>query len=391
MNNKIDIYLSEILDTAIEIRRHIHKNPELSGEEKKTANYICSFLDKWNIPYRKNIGGLNIVADIIGEKSGDCIALRADMDALPIQETNEVCYKSQNDGIMHACGHDVHTASLLGAAHILSKMKSEIAGSIRLFFQSSEEVLPGGAKLMIDAGILNEKKLKCVIGQHVIPNIESGKIGMKSGMYMASCDEIFMKIIGKGGHAATPEFTVNPVYIAAEILSKLRHINDKNINNIPTILSFGRFIANGKTNVVPQEVNIEGTFRTLDENWRAEAKQIIKNTCEEISKQMSGNYELNIIHGYPSLFNNEKLTQSFKEITSQCLGNDNVLDLPIMMISDDFSFYSQSVPSIYYRIGTGKDTNIHTSNFDIDENAIKTNIMVLTSSAIELLNPKYNF
>ena len=260
--DKIKNLAKELLPEIISIRRHLHANPELSFEETETAKYICSVLKKENIDFKSGIAGTGIVATIKGNNSESrTIALRADMDALPIKEENKNEYCSKNMGVMHACGHDVHTASLLGAAMILNRCRTEINGTVRLIFQPGEEKLPGGASLMIKEGVLQNPTPDFIIGQHVFPELEVGKVGFKSGMYMASTDELYLTVKGKGGHAAMPSQYINPLLIASEILTQLNEMfmgENKIQREIPTVLAFGKINSTGgATNVIPEEIKIE--------------------------------------------------------------------------------------------------------------------------------------
>lgn len=367
---KIKQLAKELEVELIAIRRHIHANPELSFQEFNTAKYISEKLTAHNISHTTGIAGTGIVGLIEGKNpSKKIIALRADMDALPIQEKNTVEYCSKVDGVMHACGHDVHCTCLLGAAIILNTLKTEFEGTIKLIFQPGEEKLPGGASIMIKEGVLENPKPELIIGQHVQPNMEVGKLGFKSGMYMASTDEIYLKIIGKGGHAAMPDSYNNPLLIASEVLLALE-TEFKTSLHYPTVLAFGKITGNGATNVIPDEVNIEGTFRTMNEDWRAEAHQKIEQLISTVAKKRNANFELNIIKGYPFLVNDDKVTQRAINAASDYIGKENIIDLPIRMTAEDFAWYSQQIPACFYRLGTGASTNVHTNTFNIDETSL---------------------
>lgn len=375
--NKIKQQAAELLPDIIKMRRHIHMYPELSKHEKETAAFIIKTLSQHNIPYTTYDGHFGISTDIKGlNPEKKTIALRADMDALPIEEKNEVPYKSKNNGIMHACGHDVHTSALLGAAIILNNLKNEFEGTIRLIFQPSEEVFPGGALLMIKDGVLKNPDVQVIFGQHVMPTIDAGKVGITSGMAMASTDEIYITVKGKGGHGATPDLNTDPVVIAANLILTLQQIvSRKAPPAIPTVLSFGRFIANGKTNIIPDEVTIEGTIRTFDEEWRHHAHELIKQTSHHTCAAMGAEAIVNIAAGYPFLVNAPALANRFKAYASAYLGSDNVLDLDLRMTAEDFAYYSQEIPACFYRLGirnkkAGIDSNIHTATFDIDESVL---------------------
>ena len=383
LKNRIQELAAGVLESTIQNRRHLHAHPELSFQEHKTVAFVATKLDELGIAY-KPMANTGLVALITGDKPSDhVVALRADMDALPIQEANEVAYKSTNSGVMHACGHDAHTASLLGTATILQQLKAEFAGTIKLIFQPAEELLPGGANQMIKEGVLENPKPQAVLGQHVMPFIETGKVGFRSGKYMASTDELYVTVKGKGGHAAQPQQNIDPVMITAQILVSLQQIVSRTANpNTPSVLSFGKVQANGATNVIPNEVKLEGTFRTMDEAWRAEAHTRMKKMAEGIAESMGGSCEFEIKKGYPFLVNEEKLTAQAKQFAEEYLGKENVLDLDIWMAAEDFAYYSQVTDACFYRLGTrneakGITSSVHTPTFDIDENAfaISTGLM----------------
>jgi amidohydrolase len=383
LKNRIQELAASVLESTIQNRRHLHAHPELSFQEHKTVAFVAAQLDELGIAY-KPMANTGLVALITGDKPSDqVVALRADMDALPIQEVNEVAYKSTQAGVMHACGHDAHTASLLGTAAILQELKAEFGGTIKLIFQPAEELLPGGANQMIKEGVLENPKPQAVLGQHVMPFIETGKVGFRSGKYMASTDELYVTVKGKGGHAAQPQQNIDPVMITAQILVSLQQIVSRTANpNTPSVLSFGKVQANGATNVIPNEVKLEGTFRTMDEAWRAEAHIRMKKMAEGIAESMGGSCEFEIRIGYPFLVNEEKLTAQAKQYAEEYLGKDNVLDLDIWMAAEDFAYYSQVADACFYRLGTrneakGITSSVHTPTFDIDENAfaISTGLM----------------
>lgn len=367
-----------LLPEIIKIRRHLHANPELSFREFKTSEFISKILTENKIEYKSGIAGTGIVGLIKGKNSTKTIALRADMDALPINELNKVEYKSKNEGVMHACGHDVHTSCLLGAAIILNELKDNLNVDVKLIFQPGEEKLPGGASLMIKEGVLKNPEPKAIFGQHVMPFVDAGKVGFRSGKYMASTDEIYVTVKGKGGHAAMPHLNIDPVLIAANIIVSLQQIVSRVANpTTPSVLSFGKIIANGATNVIPDEVKMEGTFRTFDERWREEAHKRMKQLAENIAKGMGGEVDFKIEKGYPFLINNEELTEKAKSAAIEYLGEENVKDLDIWMAAEDFAFYSQQIPACFYRLGTrneakGITSSVHTPTFDIDEKAIET-------------------
>jgi amidohydrolase len=383
LKKQIQELAASVLESTIQNRRHLHAHPELSFQEHQTVAFVAAKLDELGIAYQP-MAKTGLLAIIKGDKASDqVVALRADMDALPIQEANEVTYKSTYAGVMHACGHDAHTASLLGTASILQELKAEFGGTIKLIFQPAEELLPGGANQMIKEGVLENPTPQAVLGQHVMPFIETGKVGFRSGKYMASTDELYVTVKGKGGHAAQPQQNIDPVMITAQILVSLQQIVSRTANpNTPSVLSFGKVIANGATNVIPNEVKLEGTFRTMDEAWRAEAHTRMKKMAEGIAESMGGSCEFEIRKGYPFLVNEEKLTAQAKQHAEDYLGKENVLDLDIWMAAEDFAYYSQVTDACFYRLGTrneakGITSSVHTPTFDIDENAfaISTGLM----------------
>lgn len=391
MREKIKALAAEIFEDVVANRRHIHANPELSYKEFNTSAFIKEKLSNWGIPFTE-MADTGVVGIIKGDRPSDAVvALRADMDALPIIETNDKSYISKNPGVMHACGHDVHSASLLGTAYILNSLKSEFGGTIKLVFQPAEEVLPGGASLMIKAGVLENPRPSAMIGQHVLPSMESGKVGFRSGIYMASTDEMYVTVRGKGGHGAQPQQNVDPVMITAQILVALQQVVSRSADpRIPSVLSFGKVIANGATNIIPDEVKLEGTFRTLNEPWREKAHGIMKKMAEGIAESMGGSCEFEIRRGYPFLVNEEKLTANCKSWAEDYLGKVNVLDLDVWMAAEDFAYYSQVTDACFYRIGTGNEEKgtkhaVHTSKFDIDEEALKLSTGLMAFLAINQL------
>ncbi|MGB0521636.1 MAG: M20 metallopeptidase family protein [Flammeovirgaceae bacterium] len=361
-------------ETIRQNRRHIHANPELSFQEHQTAAYVAEQLKSYGLSPIEGIADTGLVAMIEGKNpSSKVIALRADMDALPIKEANDVPYKSKVDGVMHACGHDVHTSSLLGAAQILSQVTDEFEGTIKLIFQPGEEKVPGGASLMIKDGVLENPKPAKIIGQHVMPLIPAGKVGFREGMYMASADELYMTVRGKGGHAAVPEMFIDPVLITSHIIVALQQIVSRvSSPKIPSVLSFGKVVANGATNVIPNEVHVAGTFRTLNEKWRSEALAKAKKMAEMIAESMGGSCEFEVRRGYPFLTNEPELTRRMKTAAIEYLGDENVVDLDLWMAAEDFAYFSQEMDACFYRLGTRNEakgivSGVHTPTFDIDE------------------------
>jgi amidohydrolase len=399
LRSKIQQAAKNQLAEIISIRRHLHSHPELSFEEYKTSEYIASVLEKYSIPFKQGMVKTGIVALIEGKNpSKKVTALRADMDALPITEKNDKEYRSKNEGVMHACGHDVHSACLLGAAKILNGLRNEFEGTVKLIFQPGEEKLPGGASLMIKEGVLKDPAPHTIIAQHVFPSMETGKVGFRSGMYMASTDELYVTVKGKGGHAAMPAEYNNPLLIAAEIIRELDSVFMNPTPALPqgegiappTVLAFGKITGNGATNVIPAEVKLEGTFRTMDENWRKEAHTKMITIAEGIAKKMGGECEFRVEHGYPFLVNDENVTAKAKAAAEEYLGKENVEELPLRMTAEDFAFYSQEVPACFYRLGTGNKakgitSGVHTATFDIDESALETGAGLMAWLAINEL------
>lgn len=377
---------------AVEIRRHLHSHPELSFEEHETSKFVAEKLRSLGLSPQENVGGLGVVALIEGRNPGKkVIGLRADMDALPIFEQNDVPYKSQNNGVMHACGHDVHTSSLLTAASILTEVKDEFEGTIKLVFQPAEEKAPGGASIMIQDGVLENPAPNSMIGQHVAPNIPVGKIGFREGMYMASTDELYLTVKGKGGHGAAPHQLVDPVLIASHIIVALQQVISRNREPAnPSVLSFGRFIADGVTNVIPNEVKIEGTFRNMNEEWRADGLKRMKKMAEGIAEAMGGTCEFTVVNGYPFLKNHPELTRRVRKSATAYVGKENVVDLDLWMAGEDFAYYSQVVDSCFYRLGTRNEakgivSGVHTPTFDIDESALALGPGLMAWMAVEEL------
>lgn len=389
LKKKIAALSSKYFPEVVQVRRHLHSNPELSFEEYNTSRFISKKLKEWKIPFKSGVVKTGIVALIKGKHpSSRIIALRADIDALPITEKNKVSYCSKNPGVMHACGHDVHTASLLGAARILNELKNEFNGTAKLIFQPGEEKAPGGASLMIKEGILKNPTPNAILAQHVFPELEAGKVGFRSGKYMASTDEIYLTVKGKGGHAAMKGTYISPLLIASEILLALE--KEFAQVKIPTVLAFGRMHAFGATNVIPDEVKIDGTLRTMDEAWRKKTLQRIRKIAETVAKRKRGNCDVKILTGYPALSNNDAVTLRAKNAAKEFLGKENVIELKPRMTGEDFSFFAQKVPACFYRLGTGNKSKgiisgVHTPTFDIDEKSLKTGMGLLAWIAMNEL------
>ncbi len=373
---KIKALSTSLAQETVGNRHHLHMHPELSFQETKTQAYVESQLNAWGIP-NSRLANTGVVAIIEGKNpTKKVVALRADMDALPIIETNDVPYKSQNPGVMHACGHDVHTSSLLGTAHILQSIKEDFEGTVKLIFQPAEEKAPGGASIMIKEGVLENPKPVSIFGQHVATNVPVGKIGFREGMYMASTDELYIKVIGKGGHGAMPDACIDPIVIASHIIVAMQQIISRNKNpKFPSVLTFGKIEGLGATNVIPDEVNIAGTFRAMDETWRAEGLEKMKKLAEGIADAMGGQAIFEVLKGYPFLQNNPELTRKAKAAAIAYMGEENVVDLDLWMAGEDFAFYTHHVDACFYRLGIrneakGITSGVHTPTFDIDEDAL---------------------
>jgi amidohydrolase len=375
----------EIFKEVVAIRRHLHQHPELSFKEFETSKFVQSILDKWGINYSTGIAGTGIIGIIAPshKQVNKCIGLRADLDALPIQEENETSYCSKNNGIMHACGHDVHTSMLLGALKIINENKEDLDCTVKFIFQPGEEKLPGGASLMINEGVLENPKVDEIYALHVFPELEVGKIGLRGGMYMASCDEIYMTVKGKGGHGAMPHQNIDPILTSAHILTALQQIISRQCPpTIPSVLSFGKIEGLGATNIIPNDVRLEGTFRTMNEDWRNTAHQLIEKQVTDIAHSFGATVDINIIKGYPFLQNDIKLTEKASFKLTAHFGIENVIKLPLRMTGEDFAFFAQKIPATFIRVGVKNETKgiihpVHNSKFDIDERALNIGIETL--------------
>lgn len=393
LQDKVKGLASEHFSQVLDIRRHIHAHPELSFQEHETSKFVTQKLKEIGLEPETGIAGTGVTTKIKGRNPGKkTTVLRADMDALPITEENDVPYRSKNEGVMHACGHDVHTSSLLGVAMILDKLKEEFEGTIKLIFQPGEEKAPGGAKMMIEDGVLDDSGIKNIIGQHVMPLIPVGKVGFRPGIYMASADELYLTVKGIGGHGAQPQSLIDPVLITSHIIVAMQQIVSRNASPlIPSVVSFGKIIANGATNVIPNEVKVEGTFRTLDEEWREAALQKMVKLAEGIAESMGGSVDFKIVRGYPFLKNHEALTLRAKSSAEEYLGKENVIDLDIWMAAEDFAFYSQKIDACFYRLGTRNEekgiiSGVHTPTFNIDEKALEIGMGLMSWIAIKELS-----
>ncbi|SFE43301.1 amidohydrolase [Thermophagus xiamenensis] len=378
------------LDSIIADRRHIHQNPELSFNEHNTSDYVASRLQQAGIPFRRGVAGTGIIATLQGKNPGRTIALRADMDALPIQEETNLPFASVNKGIMHACGHDAHTAVLIGVANILNQLRDQWNGTILFIFQPGEEKFPGGASLLLKEGALDNPKPDLVIGQHVLPEMAAGKVGFKPGMYMASGDEVYLTVSGKGGHAALPHTLNDNILIASHIIVALQQIVSRMVpTTIPTVLSFGRIEGLGATNIIPEKVEIAGTLRTLDEEWRGLIKKRIKEIAEGTAAAMGAHCHVDIKDGYPVVYNNPDATKKAIAWAKNFLGENRVEEMGVRMTAEDFGYYTQQFPSVFYRFGVAQEQGttcaLHTPHFNLNEKALETATSVLAWLAVNFL------
>ena len=389
--DKIKQLASDHAAEIIEIRHHLHSNPELSYKEFKTSLFIQQTLSKWKIPYTV-MATTGVVGLIEGRNPHkQIIALRADLDALPIQEENDVTYKSLNPGIMHACGHDVHSSCLLGAAKILMDTKDDWEGTIKLIFQPGEERNPGGASIMIKEGVLQDPVPAGIFALHVHPGLEAGKLSFRSGMVMASADEIYITIKGKGGHAASPHQTTDTILIASHLVISLQQLISRNNDPFnPSVLSITSFHGGSTTNVIPAEVKLMGTFRAMNEDWRFKAHGLIKTLTEDLVESMGGQADLHIDVGYPFVLNDVELTKFAMKKAGEYAGTENVEQTELRMGAEDFAYYSHLLPACFFRLGVGNaekgiTANVHTSNFNVDESAIEIGMGMMAWLAISAL------
>lgn len=392
MKNFIQKKSLELLDKAWAYRCYIHAHPELSYQEFQTQAYVIETLQKIGYTEIEKCAGTGAVAVLNREKSGHCLALRADMDALPIFEKNKVEYASQNDGVMHACGHDFHTANLLAVAEILYEMKDQLQGKIKLIFQPGEEKNPGGASLMIADGVLSNPTIDAALALHVFPSMMAGKIGFHKGLYMASCDELYITITGRGGHAAVPQYNIDPIPVMCKLILEMEKIRQEALQKSePTILAFGKIEAMGATNIIPDEVQIAGTFRAMNEDWRIHVHSELRRICEQMASESNTQIALHIDIGYPCLYNDENLTDRVIQDCKEILDKENIIMIDRRMASEDFSFFSQHIPVCFYRIGTDNSTgdfanNVHTPTFDVEKSALLTSMQTMSYAAWKYLS-----
>ena len=377
LSEKIRSLAARYESEALNIRHHLHAHPELSYQEFETAAFVRQKLTAYGIPH-VTMAETGVIGLIEGkDPASRIVALRADMDALPIQEENEVPYKSTRPGIMHACGHDVHTTCLLGAARILQELRSEWTGTIKLIFQPGEERNPGGASILIREGVLEGPRPEAIFGMHVNPQLETGAVSFRSGRVMASADELYITVKGKGGHAAAPHWTTDTILVAAHLVTSLQQIISRNNSPFsPSVLSICSIQGGHTTNVIPSEVKMMGTFRAMDEEWRFKAHDIIRRQVRHIGEAMNAEIDLHIDVGYPCVYNNESLHQTARDLAQQYMGADHVKETELRMGAEDFGFYSERIPGCFFRLGTanaarGITAGVHTPRFDIDESAIR--------------------
>ena len=378
------VYQSELLRW----RRHLHSHPELSWAEVETTQYIIDELAKMGIKTIERPLKMGLMASIENGK-GRTIALRADIDALPIAEQNTCDYKSQRDGVMHACGHDVHTTCLLGATKYLIENKDRWGGTIKLIFQPSEEKQPSGAEAMIKAGVL--QSVESIIGLHVTPELEVGKLGFRAGPFMASADEIYITVIGKGGHGASPHLCIDPIVLSAHIILALQNLVSRYADpKTPTVLTFGDIHGYGATNIIPEKVELKGTLRTFDEKWRKEIQQKIKNIAIGIARSFGGDCLVDIPEGVPFVHNDAMLTERISKVAEKLVGAENIVEMPIRMGAEDFSFYGHHCSASFFRLGTGNVSkrttiSVHNPKFDIDEDALVIGSSAMAEMAMDLV------
>lgn len=379
ISEAVDAYFDEVVG----FRRTMHQHPELSFQEYQTANFIKNSLTELSFERLCETGLTAVIEPASASENTECVALRADIDALPIQEETALEFASKNTGVMHACGHDMHAAILMGVAKIIVANRDKLRKRVKLIFQLGEEKLPGGASMMIAAGALQNPQVDSIYGLHVFPDLETGKIGFRSGPYMASCDEIYITIHGKGGHAALPHTTIDPIYIASQIVVQAQSIVSRSADpTVPSVLSFGHFEGIGATNIIPSKVYLKGTFRTMNEPWRKEAHRLLTTLVNKICEAHGAQNELNIEVGYPFLVNDEAATNLAKKTMHELFHADDIVDLPIRMTAEDFSYYSQEIPASFFRIGvrdslSNENFGLHNSRFSPDEKAIKVGMKAM--------------
>ncbi len=401
MNQRIHAEVERLQADMVLWRRHLHRHPELSFREHDTVAFVADVLKREGIEVREGVAkltpeskGTGLIAVVHGTQrpSARCIALRADMDALPIQETGKPDYCSLNDSVMHACGHDAHTAMVLGAGIALHRTRDQWNGNVMLVFQPGEEKEPGGASLMVKEGVLTDPAPSSIIGQHVTPELPVGKLGFRSGPFMAAADELYITVKGKGGHASVRDRLVDPILIAARLLPMLYEEAERAVpQGEPMVISFGKFMANGATNIVPEIVSIEGTLRTFNEDLRARLHELLPRIAQEIARSMQGEVEFRIVKGSPVVKNDPELTARMRAVAVQLVGEGNVVDMDIRMGAEDFAYYTHVMPGCFFRLGTGNpakpgtQSGLHTAAFDVDEDALVIGAGMMVAGALNEL------
>ena len=381
MLDRIRALADDGFDETVRLRRAIHRRPELAFEEHETAALVAETLREIGLEPTTGVARTGVVAHVEGARPGPTVALRADIDALPIHEATGLNFASETDGVMHACGHDAHTASLLGAARILQAVRDDLAGTVRLLFQPSEEKIPGGATAMIADGALDamgpHPAPGRIFGQHVFPDLPVGTLGVRAGPTMASADEVYVTVRGRGGHAAAPHTLVDPVLAQAHVLTALQAVISRNRPpGVPSLLSFGRVEADGATNVVPDEVRLVGTFRSMDEDWRFRAHGLIERTAARTAEAFGATAETEVRVGYPALVNDDAAAAAVRAAAVAYVGEDRTVDLPMWYASEDFAWYTQRVPGAFYVLGVGNEAagithGLHTPRMTVDEEALR--------------------
>ena len=390
MHVTVQALAKEYAASIIEWRRHLHAHPELSYQEYTTSAFVQKKLTEFGIPFE--VKATTGVVGLVKGKNPDkrVIALRADMDALPIVEDNDLPFKSTIPGVMHACGHDVHTACLLGAAKILQATKESWEGTVKLIFQPGEEKNPGGASLLIKEGVLENPTPQAILALHVSTILESGKFSFRGGKVMASADEIYITVKGNGGHAASPHLVVDPILISAHLITALQQLISRHNEPFnPSVLSITSIQGGNTTNVVPDEVKLMGTFRAMDETWRFKAHELIKKLTHDLVSSMGGEVDLHIDIGYPCVHNDEALHKTAFVKAGEYAGSENVSITELRMGAEDFGFYAQQIPACFFRLGTMNQSKgiihgVHTPRFQVDEAALEHGAGMMAWLAISL-------
>ncbi|MEF8816807.1 MAG: M20 family metallopeptidase [Salinibacter sp.] len=377
MLDSIQSAADDVYPEVVDLRRALHRRPELSGEEHETARRVAERLEALGLDVRTGVYETGVVATLDGDEPGPTLLLRADMDALPIQEETGLDFASEHEGVMHACGHDLHTSSLLGTAMILARHREAVHGQVRFCFQPHEERIPGGAKFMIEEGVLDARDggpaPAAAIGQHVKPDLPPGTLGVRPGAFMASTDEVYVTVTGAGGHAAAPHEGVDPVYVASEIVGALQSLVSRRCPpGVPSILTIGRLVADGATNVIPDTARLEGTFRAMDETWRFRAHALFRQLVRRTAEAHGATAEVEVREGYPALHNDEATTSLVRTAAHEYVGPGRTVDADRWFAGEDFAYFLQECPGTFYQLGVGSDHGLHTSRFDPDEEALRT-------------------